>query len=146
MTAPDKPRHLSRKRIKTDRSPLANACFSLTANKLNCAVGRSERRRRQQKFCSSCGEPCGSSGGTAWKPRAPSFSPSSTTLLPPPPPATLLVKVVTRRTARLTSSCGEETMGWHRHGNRPDVTIWACVFHFWSLFFRLEDLDRHQWN
>ncbi len=31
------------------------------------------------------------------------------------------------------------------HGNRPDVTIWACVFHFCLfLIFRLEDLDREE--
>lgn len=23
----------------------------------------------------------------------------------------------------------------HRHGNRPDVTIWACVFHFCLSYF-----------
>ncbi len=31
------------------------------------------------------------------------------------------------------------------HGNRPDVTIWACVFHFCLfLIFRLDDLDREE--
>lgn len=53
-----------------------------------------------------------------------------------------LVKVVTRR-ACLTS-CGEN-YGMDCHGNRPDVTIWACVFQFCLfLIFRLEDLDREE--
>lgn len=147
MTPPDKPRHVRRKRIKTVRLPFANVCFSSLIFRLLSEMfawpnGADER----QKFCSSCGEPFGCSGGSAWKLRAPYFF-SLPHPPPAPPPATLLVKVVTRRAAWLTSSCGEEIMGWHRHGNRPDVTIWACVFHFWSfLFFRLEDLDRHQWN
>lgn len=45
---------------------------------------------------------------------------------------TLLVEVVTRR-AWLTS-CGWN-YGMYRHGNRPDVTIWACVFHFCLSYF-----------
>ena len=46
--------------------------------------------------------------------------------------SSLLVKVVTRG-AWLTS-CGWN-YGMHRHGNRPDVTIWACVFHFCLSYF-----------
>lgn len=40
--------------------------------------------------------------------------------------------MVTRRV--WLTSCGWN-YGMHRHGNRPDVTIWACVFHFCLSYF-----------
>lgn len=61
MTPPDKPRHARRRRTKTNRSPLANARFSSPASRLLTEMcgwpNGAEERRRQQKFCSSCGEP-----------------------------------------------------------------------------------------
>lgn len=99
MTPPDKPRHVRRKRIKTGRLPFANVCFSSQIFRLlsEMFVWPNVAEERQ-KFCSSCGEPFGCSGGSAWKLRAPYFF-SLPHPPPAPPPATLLVKVVTRRAA-----------------------------------------------